>query len=187
MLAWSVLIATTTRVTVGEFERGTADLMLTLPVSRIQICFSTSLVCVLIATLVSFTPLLGIWIATLIFETKEAVQMDRFVAPACNFFCLNIAVAGLASLAGCVLNRRGLAISIVISIVFVSLVINFVEPFVDAMSSWKLLSLLSYYRPVDVVREQQWPIANMITLTLIGLISWIAGLLIYRYRDVPTA
>ena len=62
ILSWAFLLATITRVTVGEFERGTADLLLTLPVTRIGVYFSTSLVWIAGAGLVSACPLFGIWL-----------------------------------------------------------------------------------------------------------------------------
>lgn len=187
MLCWSVIIATATRVTVGEFERGTADLLLTLPVGRSEVYLTTSLVWILIATVVSFVPLLGLQIATLIFQPEEEVFLSKFVAPACNFVCLNLAIGGMSMLAGCVFARRGMAISFIVGVVFVSVVLNFIEPFVSAMENIAHLSLLKYYRPVDIVRLNEWPIGHMVFLSAIGVVSWVTGMIIYCRKDVPTA
>ena len=85
---WGVLIATVTRVTVGEVERGTADLLLSLPVSRSNVFVSTSVVWALVAALLSLCPIIGIWIAVQIFQPEEVVEYSRYIAPTVNFFCL---------------------------------------------------------------------------------------------------
>ena len=60
-LVWFVVISTVTRTTVGEVERGTADMLLTLPVSRPEVYFSTSLVWWTITAILSYVPIVGMW------------------------------------------------------------------------------------------------------------------------------
>lgn len=186
-LTWTVIIAATTRVTAGEVERGTADLLLALPVARPEVFVSTTLVWVLAAAVLSACPIIGIAIATLIFETEEAVDITRFIAPAANFFCLNLAVGGLSTLVGSILNRRGLAVGAIVGTLVSSVVLNFLEPFIELIGSVKFLSLLNYFRPVDVVRHDQWPIWQMMTLIVFGVVCWTAGMAIFARKDIPTA
>ena len=126
------------------------------------------------------------------------MQVDACIAAGAH----GLAIGGLATLAGCIFDRRGLAISVIIAVVFVSMVINFVDPFLgprdDAaalvanarnghtINGINFVSLLSYYRPVDVVRHGEWPLRNMAVLLSIGLATWTVGLLLYRWKDVPT-
>ncbi len=187
MLAWSVIIATSTRVTVGEVEQGTADLLLTLPVHRYEVYVSTSLVWMISATLLSFMPLLGIWIGTFFVDTSEVIDLKRYIAPACNFLCLNLAIGGITSMFGCLLNRRSVTIGLVIAIVFLSSVLNFLEPFLDEIKRIKFLSLLSYFRPVDIVRTGVWPSAHCTVLLVVALLCWIVGLIAFSRKDIPTA
>ncbi len=186
-LAWSVIIATTTRTTVGEIERGTADLLLTLPVTRPQVYLSTSIVWWLAAALFSVCPLVGIWIGIQIFETDEVVEISRYYAPASNFFTLNLTIGGLASMIACFLDRRSVAIGTIVAILLVSVVLNFVEPFIESIKSIRFLGLLNYFRPVDVVRTGDWPMFNMVVLFLLAAVCWTIGLITFARRDVPTA
>lgn len=89
-VTWAVIIACSTRSLAGEVERGTADLLLTLPVSRPEVYCSTSLVWVLAAAVLSSCPFLGVWIGIHVFDTKEPVEISRFLAPTANFFCLSV-------------------------------------------------------------------------------------------------
>jgi ABC-2 type transport system permease protein len=192
-LTWTIMIATTTRVTVGEIERGTADLLLSLPVTRTTVYSSTTLVWLLAAVILSFCPIPGIWIGIHIFETGEPVDIFRYFPPALNFFCLNLAVGALSSMIACLLNRRGQAIGIVVGVAFVSSVINFLVPFLDTgtvselIKNVRFLSLLNYFRPVDIVRTGHWPFAEMAALITFSLVCWAIGLFAFSRKDVPTA
>jgi len=190
MMAWTIIISIATRVTVGEIEQGTADLLLSMPVHRSEVYISTSLVLLFVAAAVSIAPWPGIWISSQVFEIDEPVRLARFLGPVVNFFFLNLAVAGLAMLAGCIVGRRSMAISLTSIVVFVSIVLAFIEPFVDPDGDLPYLfhlSLLKYYRPVDVVRLNEWPITHMCLLSAVGIVAWLAGMFVYCRKDIPTA
>lgn len=186
-LVWTVIISTVTRTTVGEIERGTADMLLTLPVTRAEVYFSTSVVWWLAALLLSYCPLAGFLIALQIFETTDPIDVSRFIAPATNFFALNLCVGGLAALVSCAADRRGVAVGIIVSLALASVVLNFVEPFIESFKSIRFLGLLNYFRPVDIVRQSEWPISSICVLLSVAFVCWIAGLVLFSRRDVPTA
>jgi ABC-2 type transport system permease protein len=186
-LSWAVMIAITTRVTVGEIEKGTADLLLTLPVSRSEVYVSTSLVWVLAATLLAFCPVIGVWIGSLVFTTPEVIEVARYFKPAVNFLCLLLAVGGISSLIACCLDRRGPAIAMVVGIVLLSAVLNFIEPFIEAMKPLRFLGLLNYFRPVDVFRADSWPLTSMSILLGLSFTCGLLGLLVFHRREIPTA
>jgi len=185
-LTWGVIIAIATRVTAGEVERGTADFLYTLPVSRPQVFASTSIAWFSAALFLSFCPVIGIAIAMQLFETDEGVEVGNFVIPAVNFFFLNVSVGGIATLVGSVINRRGQSVGIVVGIIIVSVVLNFVEPFIPAIERIRFLGLLNYFRPVDVVRLGEWPLSSMTVLGVLGLVSWSAAVVIFWRKDIPT-
>jgi ABC-2 type transport system permease protein len=186
-LSWAVMIAISTRVTVGEIEKGTADLLLTLPVSRSEVYFSTSLVWILAAILLAFCPVIGVWVGSLIFKTPEVVEVVRYFKPAANFLCLLLAVGGISSLVACCLDRRGPAIAIVVGIVLLSSVLNFIEPFIESLKPLRFFGLLNYFRPVDVFRANTWPLTSMSILLGLSFACWLLGLLIFHRREIPTA
>ena len=187
MLSWATVIATTTRVTAGEIERGTADLLLTLPVRRSEVYLSTTLVWLLASLLLALCPLAGLWIGLQIIETEEVVLTSRFVKPAFNFFFLLIAIGGISSLISSCIDRRGLAVATVVGVLVVSVVLNFVEPFIPLIQRIRFLGLLNYFRPVDVVRLGQWPVMEMAVLLALGIACWTIGLIVFCRKDIPTA
>lgn len=186
-LSWAAMISISTRVTVGEIEKGTADLLLTLPVTRSEVYVSTSLVWMLAAALLSVCPVVGVWIGSRIFETPESVVVIRYFRPALNFLCLLLAVGGISSVVACSLDRRGRAIAIVVAAVLSSAVLNFIEPFIEAIRPLRFLGLLNYFRPVDVFRAGTWPWMSMGVLLIIAATCWLAGLIVFSRREIPTA
>jgi ABC-2 type transport system permease protein len=187
MLSLSVIIATTSRVIAGEIERGTADLLLTLPMNRSEVYFSTALVWIVAATILAACPVFGVFIGTNIFETAEPVFISDFIKPAINFFFLLLAVGGISSLFSSLINRRGLAVATVVGIILFSIVLNFVEPFIEAIRPLRFIGLLNYFRPVDIVRSGEWPIGSMLALFTVGATCWGIGLIVFCRKDIPTA
>ena len=187
ILSWSFIISTTSRVTVGEVERGTADLLLTLPVNRHEVYFSTSLVWILAAVILAFCPIVGIWIGTQILTIEGPIELSKYVAPAINSLCLLWAIGGISSMVSSILNRRGLAIALVSGFLIVSAMLNFVEAFIEAIQRIRFIGMLSYFRPVDVVRNGEWPITHMFVLLGIAITCWVVGLVVFCKKDIPTA
>lgn len=187
MLAWGTLIATTTRVLAGEIERGTADILLTLPLTRTDVYVSTTLAWLAAAVALSLGPIVGVAIGSQVFETGEVVQISRYLAPTVNFLAVNVAVASLSCLFSCLMDRRAIAVGAVIAVAFVSVVLNFVEPFLDWAKHVRFIGLLNYYRPVDIVRTGEWPISSIVVLMAFALTCWLIGLIIFNRQDIPTA
>lgn len=186
-LAWSCVVSIATRISAGEVEKGTADLLLALPVNRSESYLSASAVWLFAAIILSFSPIPGMWIALQLFETDQAVELSRFIAPACNFLALNVAIGGLASLIATFVDRRALTIGGIVAILLVSMVLKFVEPFIESFKVINSIGLMHYFGPVDAVRTGIWPIMDMATLGCVGITCWLTSVFIFSRRDIPTA
>ena len=132
------------------------------------------------------SPLIGIGLGTLLFESQEPILLGQFVAPTVNSLFLNICVGSLACMFGCIFNRRSLAVGVTVSIILTSTIINFLEPFLSVIGNIRFLSLLHYFRPVEVVRDGQWPHEAILCLLVLTLIFFSIGLHIYVRKDIPS-
>jgi ABC-type transport system involved in multi-copper enzyme maturation permease subunit len=184
---WGTIIAIVSRVTAGEEEQGTADLLYSLPLRRSTVFVSTTLVWAAAAALLAACPLAGILVGTLAFPPTDEVHVARYVPVAVNLLALHLAVGGLTALAGVLCNRRSLAIGIVVSVALVSATLNFVEPFLPAISRVNFLGLLHWFRPVDAVRHASWPVVSIIVLAAFGSACWLASLVLHSRKDFPAA
>jgi ABC-type transport system involved in multi-copper enzyme maturation permease subunit len=155
-LTWTVIIAATTRVTAGEIDRGTADILLALPVSRSAIYFSTTLAWLLFAVVLAVCPLLGFTVAKFTIATEEPIDLASFVPPAVNFFFLNVAVGGISAMIGGILNRRGVAVGMSVGVIVSSYVVGILVPLAPGLERFSPISLMSYFRPVDLVLQSHF-------------------------------
>jgi ABC-type transport system involved in multi-copper enzyme maturation permease subunit len=184
---WSFLITVTTRVLAGEVDRGTADLLLTLPVSRRSVFASVSVVWIALGVPLCYAPLAGMTIGEHFFPLWDRVEIARMWFPATNLLALFIAIGGVAMLCSAVAIRRGIAVGVALGIVLFSLFIVFLNQFWQLPPPVLKISLLHYYRPLVTIRNGQFPTSDVLVLLGIGGTAWLAGLIWFNRRDVPAA
>lgn len=184
-LTWGFIIALCTSVTVGEIDRGTADLLLTLPLSRTCIFVTNTVVWVVAAAAFSLAAWLGLAIGNATMSLPKPLNLVHLGIVSVNLLALNLAVGGMTTLISCLLRRRGNAVGIVIAILLVSFLINFLEALLPVFEHLRFLGFLNYYRPAVILRDGAWPIANLVVLMAIAVTTWTAGLLYFTRRDIP--
>lgn len=186
-LAWTLLLTLCSAAVAGEIGRGTADLLLTLPVSRARVFVSTSAVSVLAAVLVSWAPLAGLWLGERVFALQEPLDFTRLWRVSANFLALNLSIAGVTMLASSVVSRRGVAVGVVLAGLLISDLVNFLSQFWEAIKPISFLGFLYYYRPLMVVYTQELPVRNICVLLAVALVAWLLGLWCFSRRDIPAA
>jgi len=186
-ITWGYLIAICTNTTVGEIDRGTTDLLLTLPLSRQTVYVSNTVVWVAGGTVLAVGTRVGMQIGTYLTRIGEQIDGIRMWIPVVNLLILSLAVGGTATLVGTLCVRRGQAVGIVVGIVLLSFMVNFLEAFLPAFGRLGFLGFLHYYRPVEALRDGTWPLRNLTVLGGITLLTWLLGLWRFSRRDIPAA
>ncbi len=186
-LVWTFLLTTCTRVISGEIERGTADLLMSLPVSRVSIYVSTSLVWLLAGVLICAAAPLGLTLADGYFALKNRLEPWRFVIPAVNFYALFVAIGGASMMVSAMIARRGMAVAVLLAGLLASFLINFLAQLWPAAERFGFLGILHYYRPLAAVRDQAWPVRDLIVLGTAAGVTWLVGMWRFSRRDVPAA
>lgn len=186
-LTWTFILANGSRVIAGEIDRGTADLLLALPVSRVGVYFSVSLVWIVAGAAISFAPLAGVWLGELWHPLQEPLDLARLVIPAVNLFGLFLAVMAATMLVSALASRRGPVIGVLLALLLSSFLINFLSQLWPAARHLNFLSVLEYYRPLASVRDGAWPVRDLIVLLTTAVVCWSAGLWCFSRRDIPAA
>ncbi len=184
-VTWALLLAMATGAVAGEIGRGTADLLLALPLSRAAVYVSTSLVWLVAAILCSFVPLVGLSIGQRVFPLAEPLDLARLALVATNLCALNVAIAAFTLLVSSLVSRRGLAVGVVLAVLLVSDVVNLVASFWEAVEPISFLGFLHYYQPLPIVRSGQLPPGNLAVLLAIAAVTWSFGLWHFARRDIP--
>lgn len=199
VLTWGMLITHCTRVLSGETDRGTADLVLSLPVSRSSYYFSVTLAWLLMGIPIAFAPICGLTIGERIFPLWEPLDLVRLRVITLNFAALYLGVGGVAMFVAAHNNYRAPAIAILIAGLLASMLVNFLAGILetsafgaaparrDIIHTVKYLGILQYYQPLPILRSGEIPWHNIGTLVGIGSLAWLVGLFRFLRRDVPAA
>jgi ABC-2 type transport system permease protein len=184
-LSWTLLITIGTNVIAGELGRGTADLLLTLPLRRRTIYLSTSVAWFLGAVLVSVAPLPGLWLGQQFFTLPQPLEFARLWPVVPNLLALHLCTAGLTMMVSALVTRRGQAVAIVLAALLVSDLLKTLAQFWDALRPVSVIGLLHYYQPLPIVRSGVVPLGHVGVLLAAGAAAWLVGLWHFSRRDIP--
>lgn len=185
LVTWAWLITVATSVPAGEVDRGTADLLLSLPVSRTVVYGSISVLCLASGVVMALAAWAGVALGVRIYGTPEPVNLWLLRLTAVNMMALYVAVSGLGLMLSALHARRATAIGIVLGTLAISFLLNFLEAFLPSMKYVRFLGFLHYYQPVNVVRAEQWPVRDLAVLLGAGAVFWSIGLAAFRRKDIP--
>src|SRR5258706_5269215 len=124
-LIWAHAIVSCTRVPAGEVDRGTADILLGLPVSRWEVFLAETIVWLLCGAGIFLAALAGCLLGSAGVPPDQRAQLPRLLIVLLNLFCLYAAVGGLAWLVSSFSDRRGRAMTIVFLILLALFLLNY--------------------------------------------------------------
>jgi ABC-type transport system involved in multi-copper enzyme maturation permease subunit len=185
-LTWAHALVCCTRVPAGEVDRGTADVLLGLPVSRWDVFLSETLMWLVCGAAILAAALAGNFLGCLGLPPEQRPQFSRLFIVLLNLFCLYCAVAGFACLVSSMSNRRGRAMTIVFLMLLAVFLLNYLAEFWQPLERIAFLNPLHYHRPVNVLASGIWPWRHMAVLLGFGSAMWFAGGAIFARRDLCT-
>lgn len=181
---WMFLVTVTTWLVAGEIDRGTADLLLALPLSRATIYISNTLAWLLMAIPLTLAPYCGAWIGVATGKLSGPVDFGRIALLIPNLYGLCLAIGGVGMCFSALMPRRGTAIGGTIAVLMLSFVINFLSQIWKFAKNFEFLGLLYYYRPLHVVPEGKLPWNDIGVLVEIFAVAWIIGLVAFLRKDI---
>lgn len=185
-LVWTHALVCCTRVPAGEIDRGTADVTLTLPVTRWGVLRAETLVWLLAGVTILALALAGSQLVGHYVDPEGRPEIPRLLVVLANLFCMYLAVGGLAWLVSAASDRRGPAMILVFVILLASFLLNFLAQFWTVAQRIAFLGILDYYRPLYIVRDGAVPWRDMGVLAGVGVGLWIAAGIVFSRRDVCT-
>jgi ABC-2 type transport system permease protein len=185
-ILWAHQITFSTRMPAAEVERGTIDVLLGQPVSRLEVYGHESAVWLLSGLALVVMTALGNSLGACAARQDTFVPVGRLLPLLGNLYCLSVAVGGIGYVLSALSDSRGRAIGWALAVVLASFLLNFLAQFWEAARRVSFLSLMTYYRPADILRGERWPLADMGILLAAGAVTWVAGAVIFRHRDIRT-
>jgi ABC-type transport system involved in multi-copper enzyme maturation permease subunit len=186
-VVWAHGIICCTRVPAGEIDRGTADVVLGLPVSRWQIYRAETAVWLPCGAVLIGLALAGNMLGGLGAPESSRMSLDRSLPVLANLLCLYSAVGAISLAASAASDRKGRAMTVVFIFVLASFLLNYLAQIWAPLSRASFLSLLDYYRPLTLMRTGGWPLKDMAVLAGVSAAAWVVGGCIFARRDITTS
>jgi ABC-2 type transport system permease protein len=177
----AVAIAAGSSAIAGEEERGTLDLLLSLPVSRGRCLLEklAALVCEVLA--LAFV----LWILLVIasYSAGMGVSPDHLGAGVLGVFLFALDFGLLALAVGAASGKRGLAIGLSAALAVAADVVNALAPLASWLDRIKLVSPFYYYSHADPLRHGVSAVDTLVLLAIAVVCAVLAPFLFER-RDL---
>lgn len=187
-LMWTLVVATlitvSTGVMAGEVDRGTMDLLASLPISRARQYGSHTVVLVALGIPFIAAILTGIRLGLVIKPQKE-IEFWRLAIVGGHLYVVYVALSACCLAVSAMCNRRGVAAGICFVAIFYCFVINFLAELWEPAKRISWTSFLHYYRPLPIVRAGSWQVREIAILLSVAAAFWMGGLLAWTRRDIP--
>ena len=169
----------------GEMERGSIQIALSRPVSRLQVYCSRVLGLITVTLLIAVIGPLGSMAGVAVAEPDGVLVRSHFIAQGVATSMLVIAIAGVALLLSSYADRMAQAVGWAIGLLVISYVIDYFADLWSALEPIEPLSIFNYYDPPQALSAGEVPTLNLVVLGTVAVIGFVAGLVVFRRRDLP--
>ncbi len=167
----------------GEVQKGTMELILSRPVTKIQVYL-----CACILTLVGMFGLVlmmffGTFVASHIYHFDQPIPLDLFFRIAINGGLLASTFGAFALLCAATFARLYSALGAAVAFLTLNYFVSLVSEWWPSIRFLHRATLFYFIYYSNLMYE--WPVRNMAWLTVILLTAAIIGALIWHRRDLP--
>jgi beta-exotoxin I transport system permease protein len=174
-------IALGTGAIAGEEERGTLDLLLANPVSRVRVLTAKALgsAAALTAVAVGLFAVLVASVAAL----DMGVGVWRLALATFATLVLGCACGAVALLAGAATGRRGVAIGAATAFATVSYFLDSLAEITKALKPWRVVSVFHQASPAEALRGGLG-IGGLVATLIVAVLACAAALYLFNRRDL---
>lgn len=175
-----------TRVPAGEIDRGTADVLFTLPITRFSIFLSETVLWLGSGFVVLGFGFAGSLIGFATIPAEGRIELRLLCMIFFNLYLLYLTVGALTLCISAHATRRGPAIGLGFGIVLALFIMNFLAEYSDFVKRINVVNILSYYKPLPILSDEKLAVADLAVLFVCAVILWIAAALRIVNRDIAT-
>jgi ABC-type transport system involved in multi-copper enzyme maturation permease subunit len=185
VLAGAAVIGFAARSLSGEMDRGIIQIPLARPISRQAVYSSRLLGIAVICVLLAITGPLGMVVGMLYAQPNGEFAYGHLIAVALNGLALFWAIGGLALWGSAAASTAGRVVGWAITLLVISYFVDYFAGIWTPLQTIRFLSLFDYSDPTQALVSGQVSTENLVTLTVVGVVAAIAGLVIFSRRDLP--
>ena len=185
VLAGAAVIGFAARSLAGEMDRGIIQIPLSRPISRQAVYTSRILGVGVICALLAIAGPLGMVAGMLYAQPEGEFAYGHLGAVALNGLTLFWAIGGLALWGSAAASTAGRVVAWAISLLVVSYFVDYFAGIWTPLQAIQFLSLFDYYDPTQALVSGQANTSDLATLTVVGVVAAVAGLIVFTRRDLP--
>lgn len=178
MLAFSTGLA-------GELERGSVQLALSRPVSRLTVYGARVAGIAVLAIVLGAAGPIGIAIGLRISQPSEPVDRAALIPTAAVAMAFLWAVGGISLMLAATGRRGGQVVGQAIAWLVVSYFVDYFATLWSVLKPFTPFSVFNYFKPTTTLIQGTWAERDLVILGLAGVVGAVLGALIFRYRDLP--
>ncbi len=169
----------------GEVQRGTMELILSRPATKMQIYLCAGILTLTGMFALVIVMFLGTVTGTTINNFGEPIPLYQFFQTAINGGLLASAVGAISLLCAASFPRRGTAVGVAVAFLVVNYFIAVTSEWWPRIQSLKTFTIFHYANGYKIFVEHVWPISDMCVLMTILVIAAVSGAVIWQRRDLP--
>ncbi len=168
----------------GEIEKRTMSIMLSLPMSRLNIFFAKYTAGIIALLIFSFISIMAAVPLAWIFDF--GINSSTFWATLLISLAFGWALLGLGFCISSFFSEKGQAYLILGGTLLLMYVINVISQLVNSIDWLKYFSIFNYYKPTDIMTGASLDVWSTLVLCAVAIISTLFGALWFKRRDVIT-
>lgn len=178
-----------TRILAAEVERGTVDVLLALPVTRLALFVSETAAWLFTAFIILFSIYAGCYFGSRFINPDYRPNFTNMILVISNLALVYTVIGTFGLLASVTTDRRVRAVLFVMLITIFSVLINFLytlDPSLEFTKRLKFLSVLDYYKPSAMLSKGTIPWRDFGILAGASMTLWTLAAIRLVRRDVTT-
>ncbi|MGH2534770.1 MAG: ABC transporter permease [Thermomicrobiales bacterium] len=185
ILIFTAVVAFITRSLAGEMERGTIQIALSRPISRLRVYAArVAGALAIIAAIAAIGPL-GMMAGIALARPEGTIEYRYLITTSVAMALLIWAVAGLTLLGSAAASTAGRAVGWAAAWLIVFYFVDYFAALWSVLEPLEPLSIFTYYEPAEAMVNGTLPVENVAILSLLGLGGMIGGLVVFVRRDLP--
>ncbi len=167
----------------GEVQKGTMELILSRPVTKTQVYLCACVLTLAGMFALVLTMFLGTAVAVRIYRFDQPIPLDLFFRIAINGGLLASSFGAFALLCAATFSRLYSALGAAVAFLTLNYFVSLVSEWLPSIRFLHRATLFYFIYYSNLMYE--WPVRNMVWLTVILLSTAVVGALIWRRRDLP--
>ncbi|MFA5070578.1 MAG: ABC transporter permease subunit [Patescibacteria group bacterium] len=171
------------RMIAEGIEKGTIELLLARPISRLKIALTYILVFIIAILILEGATLLGFWLPSL-WDKAIVVNWSAIVNTMTVLFFFSLAIFGYSFFFSAISSNKGKVVALSACLTLAFYIMNFVALYWEKISWLKHYTLFYYYRGGDILAGKPIVFTDVLVFGGVFVVFTLAGLWYFNRRDV---